>query len=76
MDGATEDRALVVKRVMKQVKDGDIILMHDMSDSSVDAALEIIDHLTEQGYRFKTVSQLAAVRDQTMEAGGLYTKFP
>lgn len=76
MDWATEDRALVVKRVMKQVKDGDIILMHDMSDSSVDAALEIIDHLTEQGYRFKTVSQLAAVRDQTMEAGGLYTKFP
>lgn len=76
MDWATKDRTLVVKRVMKQVKDGDIILLHDMSDSSVDAALEIIDQLTAQGYRFKTVSQLAAVREQTMEAGGLYTKFP
>ena len=44
--------------------------------SAASTELEIIDHLTEQCYRFKTVSQLAAVRDQTMEAGGLYTKFP
>ena len=41
-DWATNDRDKVVQRVLDRVCDGDIILMHDMSDSSVDAALAII----------------------------------
>ena len=74
-DWATNDRDKVVQRVLDRVCDGDIILMHDMSDSSVDAALAIIDRLEEAGYRFVTVSELADLRGKTMEAGCLYTSF-
>ena len=36
----------------------DIILMHDVYETSVEAALEIIDILRERGYEFVTVDQL------------------
>jgi peptidoglycan/xylan/chitin deacetylase (PgdA/CDA1 family) len=47
-----------VKRVLKDVEDGDIILMHDIFPTSVQAALELIDTLTRQGYTFVTVDEL------------------
>lgn len=48
----------IVNKVLKKVKENDIILMHDASQSSVNAALKIIDLLTEQGYEFVTVDEL------------------
>ena len=43
---------------MYKVKNGDIILLHDIYDSSVEAALEIIDRLSSKGFVFVTVDQL------------------
>ena len=57
-DWATEDTAAIEKQILRQVKDGDIILLHDMTASSVQAALDIVDALDKQGYRFVTVSEL------------------
>ena len=65
----------VVKRVLDKVEDGDIILLHDMSDSSVKAALEIIDRMQEQGYTFVTVSELAERRGTALEGGKVYYCF-
>ena len=48
----------VVRHVVKNAKNGDIILMHDIFDSSVTAALEIVDRLKEKGYVFVTADQL------------------
>ena len=48
----------VVKRVLKDVENGDIILMHDIFPTSVEAALEIVDTLTKRGYTFVTVDEL------------------
>ena len=47
-----------VYKVMTDVKDGDIILLHDGYDSSMLAAFEIIDRLQAQGYEFVTVDKL------------------
>ena len=58
VDWNTDDVNLVVRRVEKVVQDEDIILLHDIYDSSVDAALRIADDLKEQGYTFVTVDQL------------------
>lgn len=41
-----------------KVRNGDIILMHDIFPESVEAALEIIDQLTAEGYQFVTVDEL------------------
>ena len=75
-DWATSDTASIEKNVLKSVSDGDIILLHDMTDSSVDAALDIVDKLQAQGFRFATVSQLAAMRGYRLQPGKVYTHFP
>ena len=75
-DWAVHDAAAVEAAVISQVRDGDVILLHDLSDSSVDAALSIIDKLHEEGFQFVTVSQLAALRGVTPEPGKIYTCFP
>lgn len=75
-DWAVQDAASVEQAVVKHVSDGDVILLHDMSDSSVDAALHIIDQLSAQGYRFVTVSQLAALRGCVPKPGQTYHSFP
>lgn len=48
----------VVKHVVKNAKDGDIILLHDIFETSVDAALIIIDELSKEGFVFVTVDEL------------------
>lgn len=48
----------VANKVEKSVKEGDIILLHDASKSSVEAALQIVDELTDKGYEFVTVDKL------------------
>ena len=75
-DWASHDRSSIEKNVLDKVSDGDIILLHDMSDSSVDAALDIIDRLSERGFRFATVSQLAALRGYRINPGKDYSRFP
>lgn len=57
-DWATTDADTVVQRVLKDTKPGDIILLHDASASSVQAAFTVIDTLQKQGYSFVTVEEL------------------
>lgn len=75
-DWATRDTWAVERAVLNQVKDGDVILLHDMSDSSVQAALDIVDTLTQRGFAFVTASQLAKLRGKQLIAGRVYTRFP
>lgn len=75
-DWATRDSALVYRRIIEQVHDGDVILLHDMSDSSVQAALAAVDTLQAQGYRFLTVSQLAMLRLTHLRSGSSFSAFP
>ena len=47
-----------MKRVVSNATDRGIILLHDCYDTSVAAAVEIIDQLMAQGYHFVTVDQI------------------
>ena len=60
--------------VLSHVRDGDIILFHDIFDSSVDAALRVVDALEDQGYCFVTVEQLLARGDVQAERGAVYRR--
>ena len=51
-----------IDTVLSQVRDGDIILMHDIYSTSADAAVVLIPELTARGYQLVTVSELAAYR--------------
>ena len=74
-DWAIHDAKAIEKAVIRHVRDGDVILLHDMSDSSVEAALKIVDELQEQGFRFVTASELARARNITLVPGTKYTRF-
>ena len=75
-DWQITDTAAIETSVVDNVRDGDIILLHDMSDSSVDAALAIVDDLTAAGFQFVTVSELAALRGEKITPGREYRAFP
>ena len=74
-DWATHDTAAVERSVLENVKDGDIVLLHDMTDCSVQAALDIVDALLEQNYELVTVSQLAKLREVSLRPGQVYYRF-
>ncbi len=75
-DWKDRDTERIVREVLGNVKDGDIILMHDIYDSSVDAALRVVDALEERGFCFVTVRQLMELRDVQPERGEKYTCLP
>ncbi len=58
LDWKYQNKDRIVKHVINNVKDGDIILLHDVYGTSVEAALEIVDKLKEKGYIFVTVDEL------------------
>jgi len=62
-----------VDHILANVRDGSIILMHDIYSESVDAALQVVDELHRQGYLFCTVEELFALRGIPLEAGEVYT---
>lgn len=66
----------IKNHVVSRIKDGDIILMHDIYPSSVEAALAIVDELTQKGYRFVTVERLLEDRGLYPEVGEVYTSVP
>ena len=74
-DWAVRDPVAVETAVLDEVQNGDVILLHDMSDSSVDAALAIVDRLKSKGYRFVTASELARLQGVTPVPGMLYNRF-
>lgn len=49
---------MVVKHVLKYAEDGGIVLLHDIYDTSVEAALQIIDQMQADGWEFVTVDEL------------------
>ena len=75
-DWATSDTAAGERAVLKNVKDGDIVLLHDMTVSSVQAALDIVDVLKDQSYEIVTVSELVKLRGVNLKPGKTYTSFP
>ncbi|MCI9272834.1 MAG: polysaccharide deacetylase family protein [Clostridiales bacterium] len=71
-DWQTQNKNAIVKQVMGKVKDGDIILMHDIYPSTAEACAQLIPALSAQGYQFVTVSELLAQKQITPVAGRAY----
>ena len=48
---------------MNNAYDGAIVLMHDIYEPTADAAVRIIEDLTDQGYKLVTITQLIQIMD-------------
>ena len=58
LDWTTKNVYAVVQKVLSRAEENSIILLHDYYDSSVEAALKIVDALLERGFEFVTVDEL------------------
>ena len=58
LDWKSKNVDSIMKIVRSEVSDGVVILMHDAYQSSVDAALQIVDLLMAEEYEFVTVEEL------------------
>ena len=74
LDWKTRNAQHTIDTVLRQVQDGDIILMHDLYEQSVIAAETLIPELTRRGYQLVTVSEMAELRGG-MAAGQSYGHF-
>lgn len=76
MDWSDKNTDREVAEIVGQVKDGDIILLHDIYSTSVDAALRVVDALMARGFYFVTVEELFAIRGVEPQAGHVYRRLP
>lgn len=58
LDWKGKDTERIVSYICHNAEDGDIILLHDVYKTSVEAALEVVDYFKERGFEFVTVDEL------------------
>ena len=73
LDWKTRNADSTKKAVLDHVKDGDIVLMHDLYSATATASETIIPELVRRGYQLVTVSELAECRGGMKETGAYYS---
>lgn len=58
LDWCSTNVACITDKVVSKVEENDIILMHDYYESTVTAALQVVDELMAEGYTFVTVEEI------------------
>ncbi len=58
LDWKSKNEAAILTEIQREVKNGSIILMHDIHAETVNALPKVIDYLKGQGYDFVTVPDL------------------
>ena len=72
-DWKSRNADAVYNAVMNNVKDGDIILMHEIYDSTAEAVARMVPELIKQGYQLVTCQELVLAKTGKMpEAGTQY----
>lgn len=71
-DWESRNTRKVVQAVLRDAKPNSIILLHDIYPTSVEAALQIVDALQEEGYWFVTVEELLRLNGIVPEAEVMY----
>ncbi|WP_290762157.1 polysaccharide deacetylase family protein [Anaerostipes sp.] len=69
LDWKTRNTDATVNTILKQAKDGDIILMHDIHKPSVAAAEKVLPLLKARGYEICTVSELLKAKGIKVKKG-------
>jgi peptidoglycan/xylan/chitin deacetylase (PgdA/CDA1 family) len=72
LDWKSKNPKKILKEVKKQVKDGSIILMHDIHPTTVESLDAVLSWLTKNGYDVLTVSELAERKGSKIKNGKAY----
>ena len=72
--GRTVPAEDMTRTILRQARDGAIILMHDTTEANVEASMAAIDALQAKGYTFVTVEELMRVKGVEPQAGKIYRR--
>lgn len=75
LDWKSKNPKAILKQVKKQVKDGDIILMHDIHPTTAESLKTVLPWLIKNDYDILTVSELAARKGAPLHNGKAYGGF-
>lgn len=70
-DWRSRDASQILQRA-KKIKDGDIVLMHDLYPSTADAVQTLIPRLKKKGFQLVTVDELFYYKKIKAEGGKVY----
>lgn len=65
----------LISYVKGHAKDGDVILMHDIHNTTANAVDSICKELKKKGFETVTVTELAAIKGKKMNKGHTYSRF-
>ena len=71
-DWETRDVQSTINHVLGHVRDGDVILMHDIYESTVVACETIVPQLQAQGFELVTVEELGLINQGGLNPGQVY----
>lgn len=74
-DWKLKDRNLIKENILKNARDGAIILLHDIYTESVEGALLAMEELEKEGYAFVTISEMAKLKGVTLDYNKTYFNF-
>lgn len=69
-DWKTRNADSVYKNIMNNVSDGDVILMHDLYGSTVDAVEKVVPELAEKGFQMVTMKELIELKGGASNISG------
>ena len=72
LDWQDKDKNIITQRIQAEVKDGAIILLHSIHQTTYDATELFLPWLIEQGYEVVTISELFYYKGVTPENGVQY----
>lgn len=75
LDWKTRNKSETIRCVMNEVKDGSIVLMHDIHEPTMEAAVELIPKLKKKGYELVTISEMAKFKGKKLKDGTVYYSF-
>jgi len=75
LDWQNRNIEMIYNNIFNNVKDGDIILMHDSYQTTADALKIIIPELISRGYQPVTISELSKYKGIPLESHKVYGNF-
>lgn len=66
---------VISQNILNEIKDGDIILLHDIHSTTADALELILPQLYIEGYQVVSVGELASLKQIKLENGTIYRNF-
>ena len=72
LDWKCKNSVKISSKILNKVRDGDIVLMHDIYKSTLNSLEIVIPELLERGYQIVSVSELFYYKEVNLESGKVY----